>query len=857
MAMKQPVKEIQAFINYDENVISDSDDLISFKISCDSGLCKTAMRKLEAQFLGGHNLLGKWVKVGFGVRLPEGDFDLIDYGSFLVTEMTETKDTGTTSIVAYDKMVNSMVSYQKLDIEYPIDLLSYTKKLCEACNLELKNILPNEYQEVEYIESTGTQFIDTGVIANQNTGFDIVFLTKNSISYTTTGDTVGFGAIMGARIYSSNNELQLTTYNENNLNFQGVLRFDNKNHNAGITVNTKMHITLKNQFYTNNIDVSYPLESEFNSQNSLVLFALNENGAKVQNGLVQIYNLKLYDGDILVRDYVPCYRKADNVIGMYDLVNNVFYTNGGTGEFIKGADTNTYTDALGIGNMDDWQITATKDADGNLIDLWENIDGITYRDIFTQIAQATASTCIIHDDKVYFKPLTDTGESLTYENMFKLKLEALYGEINSVVLSRAQIEGEIVSLQNDASIQANGLTEFKIESNEIIDKDRETAITPIFDALNGVSYYPFEATTEGLGWYEIGDNITIVNDLGEEFKTSLFNYSITIDGSVKETLKTTAESKTQSQYQYANTISKQIRNTEIIVNKQEQTIKAIVSDMDGVNERFSSIEQDIENINFNVQNSGGSNLIKNSVMFAYEGENTDVKSVANWTVEDDGTLTIISDVDLQTSGGISAHGFSLSNKIVRTEKIPVKPFDENDPIYYSFSTKVKKDTVGGWYVKIYNEDVGEEHILPLEEDETTNLKEYELSALKPLGDYYIIEFYGSADSNVIFTDNMLVIGEQKSQWTQANGEVMNTQVNISLDGILVRSDTVLGDYTVISKYEFAGYSNINGTMTKVFTLNKGRTEVQKLLVKESLEMPPLRVVAVNSGDLQGWAFVLA
>ena len=71
-AMKQPVKEIQAFINYDENVIRDSDDLISFKISCDSGLCKTAMRKLEAQYLGSHNLLGKWVKVGFGVRLSDG-----------------------------------------------------------------------------------------------------------------------------------------------------------------------------------------------------------------------------------------------------------------------------------------------------------------------------------------------------------------------------------------------------------------------------------------------------------------------------------------------------------------------------------------------------------------------------------------------------------------------------------------------------------------------------------------------------------------------------------------------------------------------------------------------------------------
>lgn len=35
---------------------------------------------------------------------------------------------------------------------------------------------------------------------------------------------------------------------------------------------------------------------------------------------------------------VPCYRKSDGEIGMYDLVNGVFYTNSGSGTFIKGDD---------------------------------------------------------------------------------------------------------------------------------------------------------------------------------------------------------------------------------------------------------------------------------------------------------------------------------------------------------------------------------------------------------------------------------------------------------------------------------------------------------------------------------------
>ena len=49
---------------------------------------------------------------------------------------------------------------------------------------------------------------------------------------------------------------------------------------------------------------------------------------------------KISDGTTLIRDYVPCYRKSDNVIWMYDLVNNQFYTNAGTWTLTKWPDVN-------------------------------------------------------------------------------------------------------------------------------------------------------------------------------------------------------------------------------------------------------------------------------------------------------------------------------------------------------------------------------------------------------------------------------------------------------------------------------------------------------------------------------------
>ena len=639
-AMTQPVKELQAYIDGEGHSIRDSDDLINFKVGADGGLCKSVMRKLEAKYLGDHNLLGQWVTAGFGVKLAGGAYEYLKYGSFLVSELTITKDTGETNIVAYDKMINTMKPYTKLDIEYPVDLFTYTQRLCEACGLELGNT-----------------------------------------SFTVNGD---------------------------------------------------------------------------------------------------------------------------------------------------------------------WIIDR---------ELWENINGITYRDIFAQIAQATVSTCIVgNDDKIYFKTITSTGERLTYDNLFKLKLEDKYGEVNSVVLARTPQEDNVY-LRDEESVKAYGLTEFKIENNEILDKDRDGAIAPIFEALKGLTYYPFEATTEGLGWYEVGDSFTIVTDTGDEFNTALFNINITVDGSLKETLKTTAESKTQTQYQYATTLSKRVKNTEIIVNKQEDYIKQLVSDMyeeNGVvNEKYTQIYQNIDEIINSVQNSGGNNLLKDSVMFAYgnDNENPDAKI---WEVEGDGALNINSDATSLANGGLSGHGFSLVGKIAR-QRVPVKVSAKDEATYYTFSTKIKKDTVGSCYVKLYN--TSESYIIEVPSGVSAYYTDYEIKALSPKEPYYIVEFYGSADSNAFFTDNMLAVGEYRSQWTQANGEVMNTQVNINLNGVLVKSSVYRGDYTVMSPLEFAGYSNINGVITKVFSLNKDITVVKKLEAEDEVKMVPMKIVPITEGELQGWAFV--
>lgn len=64
-----------------------------------------------------------------------------------------------------------------------------------------------------------------------------------------------------------------------------------------------------------------------NANTEIYLFARGNSGTYERQCKGQIYRAKIYNGDDLIRDFVPAKRNADNEIGMYDMVNDVFYTN--------------------------------------------------------------------------------------------------------------------------------------------------------------------------------------------------------------------------------------------------------------------------------------------------------------------------------------------------------------------------------------------------------------------------------------------------------------------------------------------------------------------------------------------------
>ena len=189
-------------------------------------------------------------------------------------------------------------------------------------------ILPSEYQQVEYIESSGTQYIDTGIKGNNQYRIDSTFKTKTiSISQ----------AVYGT--FEGNESTSLYLYCSSGKQFQvGYGTFQNLD--VSWQDNTLYETSLRNgKIIINGTENTISTASSFTTNNNLIIFKVN--GSSGSGMSIQLYDFKMYDNNVLVRNFIPCYRISDNVIGLYDIVNNVFYTNQGSGTFTKGANAPT------------------------------------------------------------------------------------------------------------------------------------------------------------------------------------------------------------------------------------------------------------------------------------------------------------------------------------------------------------------------------------------------------------------------------------------------------------------------------------------------------------------------------------
>ena len=217
--------------------------------------------------------------------------------------------------------INCLGSNKVVDID-DVQLQELSKDTEWIFQFVLGSKLPSGYTELEYIQSSGTQYIDTSFKPNQNTRIVADMKLEDK---TSTFVLFGSRASVSSLRYEflSNSGLFHSPYNTS----------------AGSTMTATLDKIIidknKNVTSVNNNIFSTFSPSTFQCNWNLYLFAVNNNGAATLQAHAKLYSCKIYDNDTLIRNFIPC-KNPSGVVGLYDLVNNQFYQNAGTGTFTAG-----------------------------------------------------------------------------------------------------------------------------------------------------------------------------------------------------------------------------------------------------------------------------------------------------------------------------------------------------------------------------------------------------------------------------------------------------------------------------------------------------------------------------------------
>lgn len=180
------------------------------------------------------------------------------------------------------------------------------------------------YTPIEYLESTGIQWIDTEYKPNGLTSIEIEaqFLKINNISW-----------IFGSREGPSKNIFTLGV-NGNQYIFGYANNIGNGFSTIPVTdINKHFFKHDKGACYIDKTRYDYKT-TDFQTQYNLYLFANNYTG-NMGKATARIYNCKIYDNDFLIRDFIPVLDKNGTPC-LLDLVEKKFYYNAGAGDFIAG-----------------------------------------------------------------------------------------------------------------------------------------------------------------------------------------------------------------------------------------------------------------------------------------------------------------------------------------------------------------------------------------------------------------------------------------------------------------------------------------------------------------------------------------
>lgn len=231
-------KQIDSIITYNSNeetITLGASQLNAITPSFEGAILKSVMKQIVID----SNVeipVNTQLNYKFGV-LVDNNYEYIDFGDYIVYKVEKKEDTNSYEIIAYDKMLNTMIDYDVFGITYPTTIRSYLIALCDYLQISFANAEDNFVNYDKTIESElyvdaennslGYTFRDvldqlaevtaSTICINNNNQLELRYISEVipiELSKNLLNESLGFqnGYISAQNVYTSDNKTAL--YNQ-------------------------------------------------------------------------------------------------------------------------------------------------------------------------------------------------------------------------------------------------------------------------------------------------------------------------------------------------------------------------------------------------------------------------------------------------------------------------------------------------------------------------------------------------------------------------------------------------------------------------------------------------------------------
>lgn len=232
-------------------------------------------------------------------------------------------------------------------------------------------------------------------------------------------------------------------------------------------------------------------------------------------------------------------------------------------------------------------------------------ESTTDRQTISWIAELSGCIPIISRDGqslVFTRPtykgtVTEAGKTYpsgAYADKSKYKTlsaEPLYGPVNAVSFGHADYDDSYV-YQDDADVQANGLHEWQINDNPLVENDRTGIAPKVFAKIKGMKLYPFNLTDFIDDYlFDINDGIQIKKKDGTHIMSYVLGVSTT--SRIRSTFKAGTQDSSAADRNLAGSVKADLKSVKLSVDHVNNQITTLVKDSD---EKYTELKQTSEEL---------------------------------------------------------------------------------------------------------------------------------------------------------------------------------------------------------------------------------------------------------------------